>query len=49
VKILTICPDFERKKRVLERDSITEDYFNVRESASIDYKDIEFDVVIPTY
>ena len=28
MKILTICPDFERKKRVLQRDRITEDYFN---------------------
>ena len=49
MKVLMICPDFERKKRVLERDSITEDYFIVREKASIEYDKFEFTVLILTY
>lgn len=45
IKILLDCDLEERKERVLKRDDITEDYFNLREKASIEYEDFHFDYV----
>lgn len=44
-KVLVYSDDFERKVKVLERDNISEDYFNKRESASVDYSSFEFDYI----
>lgn len=39
--------DYEvRKERCIKRDNISEDKFDLREKASIDYKEYEFDYVI---
>lgn len=46
LRILCKCPLDVRKQRVLQRDGITEEYFNLRESASIEYNDKEMDLII---
>lgn len=46
IKILAVSEQNERKKRVMERDRITEDYFEQRETKSLDYKDLEFDYIL---
>lgn len=49
-KILCKCPYEIRKKRVLMRDNITEEYFKLRENASIEYNEDEMDLIIqPNY
>lgn len=45
-KILVTSEDGERKNRVLERDNISEKYFDKRDSASIDYSPFEFDYIL---
>jgi dephospho-CoA kinase len=46
-KILVVNKyDSLRKKAVMKRDNITEEYFNKRESASIEYDSIYFDYII---
>lgn len=42
-KILVKSDDLQRKNKVLERDNISEEYFDKRDSASIDYSCINFD------
>lgn len=44
-KILVISEQKERKKRVIERDEITEDYFKKRDAKSLDYKNLNFDFI----
>lgn len=44
-KILVKSNDIVRKNRVIARDNISEEYFNKRDSASIDYSDIQFDCI----
>lgn len=44
-KILVTSNDIARKNKVMERDNISEDYFNKRDSASIDYSTIQFDYI----
>lgn len=36
-KILVKSDDMAKKNKVIERDNISEEYFNKRDSASIDY------------
>lgn len=43
IKILAISEEKERKKKIIERDKITSNYFEKRESQSLDYKDLKFD------
>ena len=45
-RILCKCPDSIRKERVLKRDKITEEYFNLRENKSIEYNEKEMDLII---
>ena len=45
IKILVDAPDSLRKAMVIERDHISEEYFDKRDSSSIDYSDFEFDYV----
>lgn len=45
LKILVTSNDIQRKNKVLERDKISEEYFDTRDSASIDYSKFEFDYV----
>lgn len=45
LKILLDVPLEIRKERILKRDNITEEQFNMRESASIDYSTYEFDII----
>ena len=45
-KILVESDANERKEKVLKRDNITDEYFNKRDSASIDYSDIKFDYIL---
>ena len=45
-KILCISELNERKSRVMERDNISDDYFEKRESNSLDYNDLEFDYTL---
>lgn len=45
-KILVTSDDYERKNKVLERDNISEEYFEKRESESIDYAFFEFDYIL---
>jgi dephospho-CoA kinase len=47
-KILMVADEEERKRRVMARDNISAEYLNKRDSAGIDYDDIEFDQVICT-
>ena len=44
-KILVKSDDIVRKNRVMARDNISEEYFNKRDSASIDYSDVQFDYI----
>ena len=46
LKILLDIPKDIRKQRILKRDNITEDKFDLREKASIDYDENDFDYVI---
>ncbi len=46
IKILLDIPYHIRKQRVLSRDNITEEQFDLRESASIQYNKDEFDIVL---
>ncbi len=43
IKILVTANDIIRKKRVLERDHISEEYLEKRESATLDYSKLTFD------
>lgn len=45
IKILVNSDDLQRKNKVLERDNISEEYFDKRDSSSIDYSCINFDYV----
>ncbi len=45
LRVLLDVPYSIRKERVLKRDNITEEQFDLREAASIDYSLYEFDVV----
>lgn len=44
-KILINSDNAERKNKILERDNISEEYFNKRESASLDYSQFKFDYI----
>ena len=44
-KILVTSDDTMRKKRILERDHISEDYLEKRESATLDYSKLAFDFI----
>ena len=44
-KILVKSDDLARKNKVMERDNISEEYFNKRNSASIDYSTLQFDYI----
>lgn len=46
LKILLDIPYEVRKKRVIKRDNITEEAFDLRESASINYDEFEFDIIV---
>ena len=46
IKILLNIPYHIRKQRVLSRDDITEEQFDLRDSASIQYEMSDFDVVL---
>ena len=48
VKILLDIPYEIRKERAMRRDNITEEVFDLRESASIDYDENQFDYVLKT-
>ena len=48
VKILLDIPYEIRKERAMRRDNITEEAFDLRESASIDYDENQFDYVLKT-
>lgn len=45
IKILTMSEANERKIRVIERDGISEEYFEKRDSTSLDYKNLEFNYI----
>ena len=45
-RILVKCPDEIRKQRVMSRDNITEEYFNLREKNSIEYNEKEMDKIV---
>ena len=47
-KILMVADEEDRKKRVMARDNISAEYLNKRDSAGINYDDIEFDQIIYT-
>lgn len=44
-KILVTADDTKRREKVVQRDHISEEYFNKRESSSIDYTPYEFDYI----
>lgn len=44
-KILVTSDDAIRKKRILERDHISEEYLEKRESAALDYSTLSFDYI----
>ena len=44
-KILVKADQEKRKERVIQRDNISEKYFEKRDSASIEYKEAEFDYI----
>ena len=46
IKILLDIPYHIRKERVLNRDNITEELFNLRDSASIHYDKKDFDFIL---
>lgn len=45
-KILVESDYNKRKDKVIERDNISEEYFNKRDSASVDYSKFEFDYIL---
>jgi len=45
-KILLHSDDLERKNKVLERDNVSEEYFNKRDNSSVDYSTYHFDYII---
>lgn len=45
IKILVTSDDTVRKKRILERDHISEEYLQKRESATLDYSTLSFDYI----
>ena len=45
IKILVTSDDAMRKKRILERDHISEEYLEKRESATLDYSKLSFDFI----
>lgn len=45
IKILAVAEQEARKNKVIERDKISEEYFEKRDSNSLDYKELEFDYV----
>lgn len=45
LKILVTADDVKRKNKVLERDKISGEYFDKRDSASINYSIFEFDYI----
>jgi len=45
-KILVESDYDKRKDKVIERDNISEEYFNKRDSASVDYSEFEFDYIL---
>ena len=45
VKILVTSDDTMRKERILERDHISEEYLEKRESATLDYSKLSFDFI----
>ena len=45
IKILVTSDDTVRKERILERDHISLEYFNKRESATLDYSKLSFDFI----
>lgn len=44
-KILINSDNTKRKTKILERDNISEEYFNKRDSASLDYSQFKFDYI----
>ena len=48
IKILLDIPYEIRKERAMKRDHITEEAFNLREQASISFREEEFDYVFKT-
>lgn len=44
-KVLVTSDDEKRKDKVMQRDNISEEYFDKRDSASIDYSQINFDYI----
>ena len=46
LRILVDIPYQIRKERVMKRDNISEERFNLRESSSIDYDKTSFDIVL---
>jgi len=46
LRILVDIPYEIRKERVMKRDNISEERFNLRESSSIDYDKTSFDIVL---
>ncbi len=44
-KVIVCANEQIRKARIMERDNISEEYFNLRESASWDYRDESFDYI----
>lgn len=46
LKILIESDYDKRKDKVIERDNISEEYFNKRDSASVDYSEFEFDYIL---
>ena len=45
-KILVESDYDKRKDKVIKRDNIPEEYFNKRDSASVDYSEFEFDYIL---
>ena len=45
MKILVTSDDTVRKERILERDHISLEYLNKRESATLDYSKLSFDFI----
>ena len=48
IKLLLDIPYEIRKERVMKRDNITAERFDLREQASVDYDEKEFDFVLRT-
>lgn len=46
IKILLDIPYEIRKKRVIERDKITNEYFDIRDRSSYNYDNLDFDYII---